>query len=65
MRRLSELVPAVVGTARERLPPILAAGSPVKLLRKANFAELLDVPPKKTSVPSVKGLIAPALTFCQ
>ena len=47
--KLKVLAPAVVGTAKDRLPEILAVGFPPAILIKANLAEAVEVPPNNRS----------------
>jgi len=51
LSRLKVFAPAVVGTARDRLPEMVAVGLPPAILIKANLAAAVEVPPiKKSSV---------------
>jgi hypothetical protein len=55
-KRLKVSVPAFpVGTAKDRLPEIVAVGVPPAILIKPNFAEEVDVPPMKKSTVLLLG----------
>jgi hypothetical protein len=63
-KRLKVSVPAFpVGTAKDRLPEIVAVGVPPAILIKPNFAEEVDVPPINKSSVELPEYIVPFAIF--
>ena len=55
LRRLKRFAPAVVGTAMERFPEMVAVGDPPATLMKPNLADVVEVAPMRRSIVELPG----------